>query len=482
MNLRYRPYQLTNAAPLAVFRILFGLMMTVAILRFWYHGWIEKLYLSPSFHFSYYGFSAIKPVGDLTYVIFAICGITAFMVVLGAYYRLAIITFFLSFTYIELMDATTYLNHYYFISAVSFIMIFLPAHRYFSIDVRRGKRKTENIFRYQIDVLKIMLGIVYVYAGLAKMNSDWLLKAMPLRIWLPSKYDLPILGKLLQQEWVAYFFSWSGMLYDLFIPFLLLYRPTRKAAFIAVVIFHVLTRVLFPIGMFPFVMIAGALIFFEASFHKKLIRLFYRLKGFVGFTLSRKRNHFHPRQPFLTPEPVPNTVSEYLESNMTSMPKTRQKLVYPRLNLTLLSVIVVVQLLLPWRHLSYPDELFWTEEGYRFSWRVMLMEKMGIAQFKVVHGSDDKQFYVQNDDFLSSFQEKQMSFQPDFILQYAQYLDQYFTQQGYENVRVYADVFVALNGRPSKRFIDPDVDLSRLTDNFKHKDWILEMNDAIEGI
>ncbi len=102
----------TEAAPLAVFRIFFGIMMFASIVRFWLNGWIEKLYITPKFHFSYYGFEWVKPLGDFTYFIFIICGITALMVAAGFKYQLAIVGFFLSFTYIELMDKTTYLNHY----------------------------------------------------------------------------------------------------------------------------------------------------------------------------------------------------------------------------------------------------------------------------------------------------------------------------------------------------------------------------------
>ncbi|GAK89402.1 vitamin K-dependent gamma-carboxylase [Nonlabens ulvanivorans] len=202
-------------------------MMTYSIIRFAAHGWINSLYIEPQLHFSYFGFGWAKPLGTFTYLLFAICGLAAFFISIGFKYRLSIILFFLSFTYIELMDKATYLNHYYFISILSFLMIFLPANRYFSIDNYRGDRrilKAPTIPSWTIDSIKLLLSIVYFYAGLAKINSDWLLKAMPLKIWLPSKYDLPFLGNLMQQEWVHYAFSWTGMLYDLLIPFLLLYK------------------------------------------------------------------------------------------------------------------------------------------------------------------------------------------------------------------------------------------------------------------
>ena len=201
-----------EAAPLAVFRILFGGLMLVSIVRFWAYGWIEKLYLEPQWHFKYFGFEWVQPLGNFTYILFVICGLSAFLVMLGYRYRYSIILFFLSFTYIELMDKTTYLNHYYFISVLSFLMIFLPAGDYFSWDALSNKNSEGRgwVPRWSILSIKILLGIVYFYAGLAKLNSDWLLQAMPLKIWLPSKFDIPFLGQLMGQEWVHYAFSWGG--------------------------------------------------------------------------------------------------------------------------------------------------------------------------------------------------------------------------------------------------------------------------------
>ena len=152
------------------------------------------------------------------------------------------------------------------------------------------------------------------------------------------------------------------------------------------------------------------------------------------------------------------------------------------ITLPILAVFFVFQLLFPWRYLAYPNELFWTEEGYRFSWRVMLMEKAGYAQFKIKNTETGEQFLVDNTDFLTPFQEKQMSTQPDFILQYAHFLGEHFEAQGHENVAVYAESYVALNGRLSQPYVDPNVDLMKQQESFCRKDWILPFNDTIKGL
>lgn len=441
-----------DAAPLAVFRIFFGVLMFASIVRFWLNGWIEKLYIAPKYFFSYYGFEWVKPLGDFTYLLFIICGVSALLVAVGYKYRFSIVIFFLSFTYIELMDKTTYLNHYYFISILSFLMIFLPAATYFSIEASKyPKRAFQKIPCWCIDVIKLLLAIVYFYAGLAKLNSDWLFRAMPLKIWLPSKYDLPFFGNLMQQEWLHYAFSWSGMFYDLAIPFLLYWKRTRLAAFILVVIFHLMTRVLFPIGMFPYIMIVSALIFFEPKIHHKILSL----------------------------------ISKLFRINKSLFDNSRSLIFQPlrrKFSLSIISVFFIIQVLFPWRYLLYPGELFWTEEGYRFSWRVMLMEKAGYAQFKIVDGKSGRRFYVDNADFLTAFQEKQMSFQPDFIVEYAHFLADHFENDGHQNLEVYVESYVALNGRKSTPFIDPNANLLKYKNTFEHKPYILPFQDEIKGL
>ena len=443
-----------SSSTLAFFRIGFGLLMSYSLIRFWLKGWIEELYIIPSFHFSYYGFEWIKPIGEYTYIIFIVCLLSSILITIGYKYRLSIIMFFLSFTYIELMDKTTYLNHYYFISILSFLLIFLPANAYFSVDNLTSKKSFDKIPRWTIDVIKTLVVLIYFYAGLAKLNSDWLLEAMPLKIWLTSKYDLPIIGEiLLQKNWVHYAMSWGGMIYDLTIPFLLLYHRTRIIAFFLVVSFHVFTLVLFPIGMFPHIMIFSSMIFFSSKFHSKFLE---SLKHLI-ITSHKSFYNYSSKQ-----------IEYYKIKN--------QKYV-----VTILSLFLILQLTIPFRYNLYPGELFWHEQGYRFSWRVMLIEKVGYTNFKIKDPESGSSFIVDPSKYLTPFQVKQMSFQPDFILEFAHYLGKEFSTED-KKIEVYAESFVALNGRSSQRFIDPNVDLYKEKESFKNKTWVLPLKDEIKGI
>jgi hypothetical protein len=436
----------TSAAPLVIFRIGLGMMLFLGIVRFWMNGWIEDLYITPTYFFPYYGFEYVVPLGSYTYLLFLICGLSALFVALGFYYRLSITALFLSFTYIELIDKTTYLNHYYFVSMICFLMIFLPAHVYFSIDAYRNTALRANkIPQWCIDSVKLFVCVLYFCAGLAKINPDWLLHALPLKIWLPARNDMPVIGFLFNYSWVHYLFSWFGCLYDLSIPFLLWNKRTRLVAYIFVILFHVLTSILFPIGMFPYIMIITASIFFSAAFHQRIIQF---IQQFIpGSEITTEAEHAFAY----------TQCQEYFVKGI-------------------IFTFFVIQFLIPFRFLYYPGELFWTEEGYRFSWRVMLMEKAGYAEFTVKDASG-KYLIVNNEEFLTKQQEKMMATQPDMILQYAHILADYYAAHGFENPMVFADVYVALNGRLGKAMVDTRVDLAKEKESFGHKSWIILYNE-----
>jgi hypothetical protein len=411
-------------------------------------GWIENHYTTPSFHFNYYGFEWIKPLSVTgMYAVHIIMILCACMVVAGLFYRVAITVLFLLFTYTELIDLTYYLNHYYFVTLLLFLLIWVPANADLSLDVwlsakfpRLFKTKQiQKVARWTILIFQLQLAIVYVYAGLAKINYDWLIGALPLKIWLPSHSSMFMIGAVLKLNITAYVFSWAGMLYDTTIIFFLIWNRTRLAAYATVIIFHVLTVMLFQIGVFPLIMIGAALIFFSAQWHATVI------------DAVKKWLHINSRQ---------------IKTDLIAAQLRTTTFVF-------LILFLSFQILFPWRYVLYPGNLFWTEEGYRFSWRVMLMEKTGTAQFYVKDNATGREGVVVNSQFLNSFQENQMSTQPDMILQFAQHLKKYYKKKGIEDPGVRAEVYVTLNARPSQLLIDPHLDLTSLKDDLRHKSWIL---------
>jgi hypothetical protein len=444
----------THIAPLAVFRVVFGAMMFASVIRFWLKGWIETQYILPKLFLPFYGFEWIKPL-DATgmYLVFTLMAIAALFVMLGLFYRFSATAFFFLFTYIEMIDKSNYLNHYYFVTIISFLLVLVPANRYFSLDVwRKPSILVTQIPSWMVDIFKLQLGIVYFFAGIAKLNYDWLFRAMPLAIWLPSKSNLPIVGDLLNYKFTAYLFAWFGALYDILISFFLFNKRTRNVAYVFVIIFHAATAVILPvIGMFPFIMILATVIFFSPEFHIKLIQ---RVVGLFSFGKKNLLNH----------------------SQVISFSFSR-----PLIGKVLIAGLCLhfaVQLLLPFRYLLYPGNLFWTEQGYRFSWRVMLMEKGGTAFFYVKDSATGKESEVDNSIYLTHQQQKMMTTQPDMILQFAHFLAADYEKKGYVNPQVRVESFVTLNGSGSMPFINSSVDLTQEQENFASKNWVLPFEET----
>ena len=432
----------------AVFRILFGLLGVASVIRFAANGWIGDLYIEPAYHFSYYGLGWVKPWPGLgMYLHFALLGLASLGVALGYRYRLSITAFFLLFTYVELIDKTTYLNHYYFISLISFIMIFLPLHRVMSLDSRRASSAgdTPTIPVAAVWMLRAQIGLVYFFAGLAKLNPDWLFHAQPLRIWLYNSTDAPLVGFLLRESWVPYAMSWTGALFDLTIVGWLLYRRTRPFAYAVLVIFHVATGVLFPtIGIFPWVMIGASLIFFDSDWPSRFMRRLRR---------------------------------EHVASSTTYPSALTQdrSLSWPvRVAFVLGTVFLAVQVVAPLRHLAYPGNVRWNEEGYRFSWRVLVTEKTGLVKFRVTAPTMEGERLIYPERYLTLLQVERMTTQPDMILETAHIIRDDFTRMGYEGIEVRADAYSTFNGRPATRLIDPDVDLADIEPGVGPKEWVLD--------
>ena len=433
----------------AAFRIVFGLLGLAATIRFASKGWISELYLEPAYHFSYYGFGWVQPwPGWGMYLHFVLLGLASLGVALGCRYRLSITAFFLLFTYVELMDRTTYLNHYYLFSLLSLLMIFLPLNRVASLDSRK-KPVTETaptIPRAALGLLMAQVGMVYFFAGIAKLNPDWLFQAQPLRIWLYNAAGAPLIGLGLRETWVAYALSWGGLLFDLTIVGWLLWRKTRLWAYGVLLIFHLVTALLFPsLGVFPWIMMGTTLIFFKPDWPLRLVRQF--------------------RQAFGRPA-TPDGIAEHIHTsrNLTRMTKAA---------IWLGAVFLLIQVAMPLRHFAYPGNVRWTEEGYLFSWRVMLTEKTGQVQFRVsgIDGSRDERL-VYPEEYLTPGQVERVAYQPDLILATAHIIRDDYAAKGHLRAEVRADAWVSWNGRPAARLIDPTVDLASIEPGPGPKNWV----------
>jgi hypothetical protein len=87
----------------------------------------------------------------------------------------------------------------------------------------------------------------------------------------------------------------------------------------------------------------------------------------------------------------------------------------------------LIQLLLPVRHHVITDNVLWTEEGHRMSWRMMLRSRSGTITFQVVDKKDGTKTVVDLEDYLTGKQMEKIASYPDFIWQFAQRLKSEYT-------------------------------------------------------
>lgn len=436
---------------LVVFRVAFGCSMLIEVYRYFNLGSdgitrIQRNYLDPPVHFTFYGFSWVHPFpGDGMYVLFGVLGVAAFLMTIGLLYRVAALTFFLGFTYVFLLEEAVYLNHFYLICLLSGLSFLLPANRAWAVDaLLRPSIHSWTVPAWTLWLLRFQIGVAYFYGGIAKMNPDWI-TGVPMYLMLSTRTDFPVLGQFFHETWLIYLYAWGGMLFDLSIVPLLLWRHTRTAAFIAAVLFHTSNAKMFDIGIFPLVMVAVTIIFFPPEWLR-----------------SKKRTD--EAAPASDPPP----------------PWTWRR----KLGAGIAAVYVAVQVLVPFRHVLYPGDVSWTEEGHRFSWHMKLRSKRPeyLAAFVVEDGAGQPLNWLSPELMLTPRQARKMSGQPDMLLQYAHFIRDHLRAKGYEEVHVYAYTSLSLNGRAPQRLVDPEVDLAAEPRSLRHADWIVPLSQPLPAL
>jgi len=389
--------------------------------------------------------------GDGMYIHFAVLGILAFLVCIGFLYRWAIIAFTLGFIYLFLLDQTRYLNHFYFVILLSILLCFVPANRIWSIDAQRRYIGPQGVPTWSIWLLRIQIEIMLLYAGLVKLNADWL-TLNPMSAWLAARTDFPLIGHLFHEQWVVAAAAYGVIALHLIGAPLLLVRRTRLFVFLLYAVFHLMTHRFFNIGIFPWVTLFGTLIFFDADWPRQ-----------VSARVRRILNRQY-RRPQITPG---NFKLDTLSAER-----------YRVFILTVAALWIGVQIMFPLRHYLYPGDVAWTGEGHRFAWRMKLHTRTGESQFEVRDSATGNVWRIDSARYLSYMQYWKMSTRPDMILQFAHYLaGRWRVDYRIPTVEVYATVYLSLNYREPALLIDPTRNLAEVRRSLRAADWILPLPD-----
>jgi vitamin K-dependent gamma-carboxylase len=443
-RLASRLFEPVDIASLVYFRVAFGALMLIEVWRYFSYGWIEEYFILPNYHFTWGIFDWVRPwPGQGMYLHFAALGVLAAMIILGFRYRLAAALFTAGFAYVFLLEKARYLNHFYLIALVALLMVFVPANRAFSLDVAsRRVTRSDTAPTWALWLIRAQLGIAYFFGGLAKLNGDWL-NGEPLRMWLASDTDFPLIGQFFTEEWMVYLMSWGSLAFDLLVVPALLWRRTRPFAYAAAVVFNLMNWKLFTIGIFPWMMIAGTAMFFPPSWPRTLL----------GLGRSRTRRSTATR----------------------IRPLTRAQ----RVTIGVLAGYLAIQVLVPLRHFLYPGNVSWTEEGHRFSWHMKLRDKEATAEFTATDPVTGQSWEIDPMHTVNEDQYDEMAARPDMILQLSHHFADQLRAQGYERIQIRARVTASLNGRRPQLLIDPEVDLAAVPRTLLPADWIVPLRQPL---
>ena len=426
-------FKAIDNSPLIVFRIFFGFLVACESFGAILTGWVKRVLIDPQVTFSFIGFEWLKPLpGFGMYFYFIAMGVFGLAIMLGYRYRIAIISYTILWAGAYFMQKTAYNNHYYLLLLISFLMIFLPSNSYASLDVRQNRIKEENTMPYWISLLFIIqVAIVYVFASIAKFYPDWLDGTFT-RNLLADSTNVIALKKLFLQKWFYLFIAYMGIIFDLLIVPLLLFKKTRMLALLASLTFHLFNAIFLEIGIFPFFALTFVLFFYEPE---TIRSVFLRKKTSIE-TENGHSNYYGKKIVFF--------------------------LIIPYL---------IIQLLLPLRHHFIEGDVLWTEEGHRLSWRMMLRERNGFIHIRIKDlktGEESLYDYRKN---LTDKQIQNLATKPDFIWQYCQYIKKEF--KGKE-IAIFIDCKNSINRKEYKTLIDPKFDMAKAKwDYFRHNEWLL---------
>ncbi|MCC9166916.1 HTTM domain-containing protein [Pontibacter harenae] len=429
--------------PLIYFRILFGLLMFCEGVGAVLIGWVQEHYIETKYNFGYIGLEWIKPLPGYGMVyLYLLMALLGFCIMVGWRYKITSFLFFLAFGYSFFCEKTHYLNHHYLIFLISGLMVLLPAHRKLSLDVRRKPDLEIDVApQWTLWLFRVQLLIVYFYAGIAKIQPDWL-ATKSMSIWMSHKTHFYVIGPYLNTDLMIWLVCWGGVLFDLTIGFALLWPRTRMVAFWVAFAFHIFNSAVFHVGVFPYFMIAANVLFFAPE---QIARWFFRQK---------------------------------IDTRAVAIADIRVPMPQRQLAANFFWIYLFFQLTFPLRHFFIPGDVNWTEEGHRFSWRMMLRTKSGSMYYRVIDPVIQEEHVVWLDDYLTPDQRRELAKHPDMIWQFAQVLKEEYQQKGIDNPEVYAHSSLSLNGYPRHSIVDESVNLADVSYAWGAKLWVTPRPEA----
>lgn len=416
---------------LGLFRLCFGVLMVMDVLAYYRLGFIEKGLLAPRLLFRYEGFEWLPlfPLAIL-HVLLALKLLAAAAIALGMRIRISGLVFAVIQMYFLLLEKSYFNNHIYLYALIAFVLSFTHADRYFSIQGARGQGAW--IPGWQVWHLRLLIVTAYFFTGVVKFKADWLLRQEPIRSMcynLPASH--PFRG-LIDNEPAVLLLTYAGLLIDILAPLWLLHKGFRRYMIWVFAAFHTTNSFLFDdIGVFPFVMLATLLLFYDA--------------GELPFFKKTPA----PPAPALTP----------LSGRLICFS----------------AIWFGFHLLFPLRFLLLPNSVDYTTIGNRFAWRVKADNRI-LEEFSISVTDMLGQVYpVQVNTYVNDMQVLHLYHDPRSLAAFARFMKKEVAGPPYHipNAQIKARIRFRYNGRPAQYFVDPDADLATVpVSSFRKLKWV----------
>eukprot|EP01129_Flabellula_baltica_P012223 TRINITY_DN5487_c0_g1_i1.p1 TRINITY_DN5487_c0_g1~~TRINITY_DN5487_c0_g1_i1.p1 ORF type:complete len:498 (-),score=62.32 TRINITY_DN5487_c0_g1_i1:11-1504(-) len=437
-------FSTVSGQSLGVLRILIGFCLLDTALKFLINDFDKIKKLSHlRIYFKFWGFEFVQPMEDVYMkAMIVLMVVLSVFIIVGLLYHLCMFMYGVCFAYIFYLEMTVYLNHYYLMWLMCIVLSFMPLNACFSLDRFIFQRKDDGVYYISYFMIRVEMAIVYFYAGVAKMNIDWLIRGEPLAHWLSDLTYLPVVGPYLTHPWNGVVFSWAGFLLDLVLGPLSMHPKYKWFAITFTSMFHLSNMQLWNIGIFPWFMLSITTVFFSPNWSEKL--------PFIGKSKFEKK-------------------------------KRGDGKVWENLVLIICAIFLLHQVVIPLRHHLIEGDVNWTEEGHFYSWRMKLRDKQGSIEYFLTDPITNNTSKIHMSHLLTEGQLIATSCRSDHIQILAHNLAQRYYDEKQIWPKVTAQAICSLNFRPFQHMVNSSVDLVSTPLWQYPKKWVLPLVDPWTG-
>lgn len=427
-----------NGQAIPIFRLLFGVCM--GVFYFISVGHQIALHFSDVsiIHLPFYGFSWVPMPGLAVYCGLLISiGVLMLLVGISRKPMKYLILLSIAYTYYFSTTLLDYNNHYYL--SLLLIYLFTFSHYFYPQTIY----KIKLVPRWNIMIFRWQWVIVYFYAGIAKLNVDWLSGTVIAKTLSGSETHSVL--QFLAHPMVARIIGGAGTIVDLFLAFGLLIEKTRRVAVIALISFHLLNESVFfsdltgdSVGYFPLLGIISTVLFINKSDMTLIKKWASKLLTMGDFQLAL----FKPNQN------------------------------YRKVFFCLMTAFLLLQVYLPSRRFFNGENEYFTGEDRQFSYIRNSTMLQSSIKMTMIDKKTKASWLLRMDHYISPNERNVFVENPRALIVLAKRVNAEMRKTNYNNMAIYFDALFSLNGEPAQEGVNPNIDFVKLSPYADKKVWL----------